>query len=160
MQDISTGRLDTFYDYLDSVVDAYDGLRIAVLAQIDAVGRADIPAMNENLRRQQALISRIADFELKVDMHFAQLDVQADTLTEFISQIPKEQQYRFYDVLGRFAAVAQDVAIYKEQCRALLEAKIYAVEKYLKKQGKIPGTTYGKNAIQIEEHSHMLKADV
>lgn len=152
--------LDEFYDYLVGIVDAYDGLREAVLAQIDAVSRADISAMDENLKVQQALVFRIGDFEQRVAGHFARLGVEAQTLTEFIAQIPSGHQYRFYDILGRFAAVAQDVSIYKEQCRVLLETRIYGIEKTLQKQGRTPETTYRRDASHSDEPGRILRSDI
>ncbi|MFA7501992.1 MAG: flagellar export chaperone FlgN [Anaerovoracaceae bacterium] len=152
--------LDEFYDYLAGIVDAYDGLREAVLAQIDAVSRADISAMDENLKAQQALVFRIGDFEQRLAGYFAHLEVEAQTLTEFIALIPPEAQYRFYDILGRFAAVAQDVSVYKEQCRVLLEARIYGIDKILQKQGRTPETTYKRDASHSDEPGRILRTDI
>lgn len=152
--------LDEFYEFLKQTVDSFDALRTLLSDQIEAVEQADIGAIDANMRAEQVIALRMEKFESRLEQHFHRLSTKANTLTEFIAQIPRQEQYRFYDLLGRFAATAQDVAVYKEQCQALLEVKLHLVEKEIELRGGAQCTVYGRDALHLESSHRILRTEV
>lgn len=151
--------LDDFYHYLEKIVGVYEELKPVIREQIEIIGRADIKALDENLKIQQVLVQHTKDFDKKLTGHITGMGFEADTLTEFILQIPEAQQYRFYDLLGRFAAAVDEVSVYKNQCSTLLETKLYGIEKAIKKQGGPMGRIYEKDATEVENIVNAFEKD-
>lgn len=142
--------LDNFYEYLCGILKLYEDILSVLKKELDAICRDDISSLDENLKTQQALLYQTKNFDREIAGYISQLNIEASNLTSLIRQIPEEQQLRFYALLGRFAAVVQDVDFYRDKCQTMLQTKLYGIEKSLAEQtGRKETKSYNRDASEI-----------
>ena len=123
--------MDEFYDYLQGVKRIYADIIPVLREEIDRIARDDIAALDETLKRQQALVLRTRNFDDRVAGYLKRLGITASTLTETIQEFPEDERFRFYDFLGEFDRVVEQVDFYRSKCRELLQSKLYGIDKRL-----------------------------
>jgi hypothetical protein len=139
--------LDELYEYLYKILKLYEGILPVIKDELAAITQEDIITLDENLKVQQALLYQTRDFDKKILDYTKKLNIEAENLSSLILQIPEDQQLRFYAILGHFTAAIQEVSIYKEKCQALLQTKIYSIDKILAEQkGIVENKTYERDA--------------
>lgn len=144
--------MDGLYDYLTGIVNLYKDMLPIIKNELAAISREDISSLDENLKTQQALLYKTKNFDKEIDYYTQALSIEASNLTSLIIQLPEDQQLRFYDMLGRFSEVTREVSFYKEKCRALLETRLYTIDKVLKEHNPtVENKTYGKDASKDPE---------
>lgn len=142
--------LDNFYDYLCGTLKLYEDLLPVLKEELHAISEDDTRSLDEKLITQQALLYQTKHFNRNVAEYTARLDLAEGNLTSLILQMPEEQQLRFYALLGRFAAVLEEVCFYKDKCETLLQSKLYSIDKALIGQkGRIENITYDRNAAEV-----------
>ncbi|MDR2295611.1 MAG: flagellar protein FlgN [Clostridiales Family XIII bacterium] len=122
---------DEFYDYLRDVKRIYTDIIPVLREEIDQIARDDIAALDETLKRQQALVLRTRNFDDRIAGYLKELGIAASTLTETIQKFPEEDRFRFYDFLGEFDRIVEQVDFYRSKCRELLQSKLYGIDKRL-----------------------------
>ncbi|HZK02366.1 MAG TPA: flagellar export chaperone FlgN [Anaerovoracaceae bacterium] len=144
--------LDGLYGYLMEIVELYEKILPVVKSEFDAINADDIYSLNESLKVQQALLHKTKNFDKTISSYTAELDIDADNLTALIIQLPEEQQFRFYSVLGRFTAAIQEISFYKEKCRSMLQTKLHNIDRSLAEQkGIVENETYEKDASKAQQ---------
>jgi hypothetical protein len=142
--------IDEFYDYLQGVKEIYTDIIPVLRDEIDRIARDDIAALDETLRRQQALILRTRNFDDKVAGYLKRLGIRASTLTETIQEFPEDDRFRFYDFLGEFDRVVEQVDFYRNKCRELLQSKLYDIDRRLAGvPNKWESVTYDEKAGEV-----------
>ncbi len=143
--------LNEFHDYLSGILKLYKNAVPVLREELDAITKDAIETLDQSLKSQQALLLQTRNFEQHTADYLARLDIKANTLTEMATQLPQNQQLRFFDLLGEFELTMTEVSYYKEKCRILLQSKLYAIDKILSKQD-LPkdNTTYNKNATEVQ----------
>jgi hypothetical protein len=139
--------MDEFYDYLQSVKQTYAEIIPVLREEIDRIARDDVAALDDTLKRQQALVLRTRNFDDKLAEYLGRMGISAATLTETVSEFPEDERFRFYDFLGEFDRVVEQVDFYRNKCREMLQGKLYDIDKRL---AALPGgresLTYDENA--------------
>ncbi|MDR2132909.1 MAG: flagellar protein FlgN [Clostridiales Family XIII bacterium] len=139
--------MDEFYDYLQGVKQTYTDIIPVLREEMDRIAKDDVAALDETLKRQQALLLKTRNFDDKIAEYIERLGISASTLTETVREFPEDDRFRFYDFLGEFGRVVEQVDFYKNKCRELLQAKLYGIDKRL---ADLPGSreslTYDENA--------------
>jgi hypothetical protein len=139
--------IDEFYDYLQEVRQIYVDIIPVLREEIDQITKDDVAALDETLRLQQALVLRTRGFEDKIAAYLKELGVAASTLTETVQKFPEDERFRFYDFLGEFDHVVEQVDFYRGKCRELLQSKLYSIDRQLAGvPNKWESTTYDENA--------------
>jgi hypothetical protein len=87
--------MDEFYDYLLSVKQIYVDIIPVLMDEIDQITRDDVVALDETLKRQQALALRTRNFDDKVAGYMRRLGVEASTLTETVLKFPEDVRLRY-----------------------------------------------------------------
>jgi hypothetical protein len=123
--------LDEFYDYLQGVKQIYTDLLPVIKEEIDQIAADDVAALDETLKRQQALVLRTRNFDDKIAGYLERLGIAASTLTETVQEFPEGDRFRFYDFLGEFDRVVKQVDFYRGKCRELLQSKLYSIDRQL-----------------------------
>jgi hypothetical protein len=142
--------MDEFYDYLQDVKRIYTDIVPVLREEIDRIAKDDIAALDETLRRQQALVLRTRGFDEKVAGYLKRLGITASTLTETIQEFPEDDRFRFYDFLGEFDRVVEQVDFYRNKCRELLQSKLYDIDRRLASvPNKRESVTYDENAGEV-----------
>jgi Mg2+ and Co2+ transporter CorA len=142
--------MDEFYDYLLSVKQIYMDVIPVLTDEIDQITRDDVAALDETLKRQQALVLRTRNFDDRVAGYMRRLGAGASTLTETVRRFPEDERFRFYDFLGEFDRVVEQVDFYRDKCRELLQSKLYGIDKRLAAlSNKWESTTYDGNAGEV-----------
>ena len=148
--------MDEFYDYLQGVKQVYTDIMPVLRDEIDQIARDDVTALDETLKRQQALVLRTRNFDDRIAGYLKQLGIAASTLTETIREFPEHERFRFYDFLGEFDRVVEQVDFYRSKCRELLQSKLYGIDKRLANApSRGESVTYDEKA---EEVTKFLRA--
>lgn len=142
--------LDQFYDYLSGILKLYQSAVPVLKEELEAIVQDEIDVLNQSLKSQQALLLQTKNFDQQTASHLTKLNIKAKNLTEMAQQLPKEAQFRFFDLLGEFELTMTEVNYYKEKCRVLLQSKLYTIDKVLSKQD-LPkdNTTYNQKAAEV-----------
>jgi hypothetical protein len=144
--------IDRFYDYLQSVLDVYIGIVPVLRDEAGHISRDDIAALDETLKRQQAMLLKTKSFESRIAEHMDRLGIKAPSLSATIPQLPEEEQFRFYAFLGEFDQVMEQVGFYREKCRELLQSKLYVIDKRLAEApGEWSSVTYDERAGEVSK---------
>jgi hypothetical protein len=147
--------IDEFYDYLQSVKGICTDIIPVLREEIDRIARDDIAALDETLKRQQALALRTRNFDDKIAGYLKRLGITASTLTETVQAFPEADRFRFYDFLGEFDRVVEQVDFYRGKCRELLQSKLYGIDKRLADvPNKWESVTYDKTAGEVTKFLH------
>jgi Mg2+ and Co2+ transporter CorA len=147
--------MEELYDYLSDVKQIYTDIIPVLREEVDQIARDDIEALDETLRLQQALVLRTRNFDEKIAEFLKRLDIEAATLTETVQAFPEEERFRFYDFLGEFDRVVEQVDFYRDKCRELLQSKLYSIDKQLAgAPNNRDFTTYNENAGGVTKSLH------
>ena len=142
--------LEQFLAYLFGILQIYRNAVPILKAELDAIMEDDIETLNESLKSQQALLLRTRNFDDHAADFLSGLGINAENLTEAARQLPEEDGLRFFDLLGEFELIMTEVNYYKDKCRALLQSKLYMIDKTLSKLViQKDNTTYDQNASEI-----------
>jgi hypothetical protein len=151
----NTRVIDEFYDYLSDVKQIYTDILPVLRDEIDQITRDDIAALDETIKRQQALALRTRNFGEKVAGYLKRMGIEASTLAETVLAFPEDERFRFYDFLGEFDQTVRQVDFYRDKCRELLQSKLYTLDRQL---ASIPhkrgSTTYNEKAGGIVKSIH------
>lgn len=146
-----TAVLDQFHEYLSGILKIYQDSVPVLKAELEAIMGDEIDVLNQSLKSQQALLLKTRNFDQQTANFLSRLNIKARNLTEMAQQLPKEQQLRFFDLLGEFELTMTEVSYYKDKCRVLLQSKLYAIDKILSKQDLQKNTTtYNQNAAEVQ----------
>ncbi|MDR2355987.1 MAG: flagellar protein FlgN [Clostridiales Family XIII bacterium] len=147
--------IDEFYDYLQGVKEVYADIIPVLREEIDRIARDDIAALDETLKKQQALVLRTRNFDDKIASYLAKLGIAASTLTETVQAFPEDDRFRFYDFLGEFDRIVGQVDFYRNKCRELLQSKLYSIDRRLENiPNKRESVTYDANAGEVTKSLH------
>jgi hypothetical protein len=158
--------LEQFLAYLFGILQIYRNAVPILKAELDAIMEDDIETLNESLKSQQALLLRTRNFDDHAADFLSGLGINAENLTEAARQLPEGDGLRFFDLLGEFELIMTEVLVerqkkailgyaaevnyYKDKCRALLQSKLYMIDKTLSKLViQKDNTTYDQNASEI-----------
>ncbi len=142
--------LDQFHEYLSGILKLYQNAVPVLKEELEAILQDEIDVLNKSLKSQQALLLQTKSFDQQTAGYLSRLNVKAANLTEMAQQLPEEEQYRFFNLLGEFELTMTEVNYYKEKCRVLLQSKLYTIDKILSGQD-LPkdNTTYNQNAAEV-----------
>lgn len=145
-----TMTLDQFHEYLSGILKLYQDSVPVLKAELEAIMGDEIDVLNQSLKSQQALLLKTKNFDQQTANFLSRLNIKAKNLTEMAQQLPKDDQLRFFDLLGEFELTMTEVNYYKDKCRILLQSKLYTIDKVLSKQN-LPkdNTTYNQNAAEV-----------
>jgi hypothetical protein len=142
--------VNEFYDYLSDIKQIYADILPVLREEIDQIARDDVAALDETLKRQQALALRTRNFDDKIAGYLKRLGIAASTLTETVQAFPEEDRFRFYDFLGEFDRIVAQVDFYRNKCRELLQGKLYGIDRRLAAApNKWESVTYDENAGEV-----------
>jgi hypothetical protein len=142
--------LNQFHEYLTGILKLYQNAVPVLKEELEAIMQDEIDTLNQSLKSQQALLLQTKSFDQQTAGYLTRLNIKARNLTEMAQQLPKDHQYRFFELLGEFELTMTEVNYYKEKCRVLLQSKLYTIDKILSKQD-LPkdNTTYNQNAAEV-----------
>jgi flagellar biosynthesis/type III secretory pathway chaperone len=147
--------IDELYDYLLSVKQIYTDIVPVLREEIDRISRDDVAALDETIKQQQALVFRTRSFDDRIAEYLKRLGSAAPTLIETVQGFPEDERFRFYDFLGEFDQVIEQVNFYRDKCRELLQSKLYSVDKQLAAiPHKWESTTYDNKAGEVTKSLH------
>jgi hypothetical protein len=147
--------MDEFYDYLQGVKQIYTDIIPVLREEIDCISRDDVTALDETLKRQQALVLRTRNFDDKIAGYLKKLGIAASTLTETVQAFPEDDRFRFYDFLGEFDRIVAQVDFYRNNCRELLQSKLYSIDRQLAESpNKWESFTYDEKAGGVTKSLH------
>ncbi|MDR1246298.1 MAG: flagellar protein FlgN [Clostridiales Family XIII bacterium] len=155
--------IDEFYDYLSDVKQIYIDIIPVLREEIDQITRDDVSALDDTIKLQQALVLRTRNFDDNIAGYMKRLGVSASTLTETVQGFPEDDRFRFYDFLGEFDRIVEQVDFYRDKCRELLQSKLYTLDKQLSGMpNKWESTTYDEKAGEITKslHSKMFEKKI
>jgi hypothetical protein len=142
--------MDEFYDYLQGVKQIYTDIIPVLREEIDRIAKDDVAALDETLKQQQALVLRTRNFDDRIAGYLERLGITASTLTETVQQFPEDDRFRFYDFLGEFDRVIEQVDFYRNKCRELLQSKLYTIDRQLAGvPNKWESVTYDESAGEV-----------
>ena len=142
--------LDQFHEYLTGILKLYQKAVPILKEELDAIMQDEIEVLNESLKSQQALLLQTKSFDRQVAEYLSRLQIKANNLTEMTKQLPTEEGYRFFNLLGEFEQTMTEVNYYKDKCRVVLQGKLYTIDKVLSKQDmQKDNTTYNQNAAEV-----------
>ena len=142
--------LDNFYDYLCGILKLYEDMLPILKEELKAISLDDTLSLDKSLITQQTLLYQTKHFDREIAGYTSKLDLEESNLSSLILQMPEEQQLRFYALLGRFAAIVEEVSFYKDKCRVLLQSRLYSIDKALMEQtGRVENITYDRNASEV-----------
>ncbi len=146
-----TIALDQFHKYLTGILNLYRSAIPVLKEELEAIMQDEIEVLNQSLKSQQALLLQTKSFDQQTASYLSRLNIKATNLTDMIRQLPKDQQLRFFDLLGEFELTMTEVNFYKDKCRELLQSKMYTIDKALSKLD-LPkdNTTYNQNASEVQ----------
>ena len=142
--------LDQFQDYLSSVLKVYQDLVPVLKIELEAVSKDDINKLDDCLKSQQALLLQTKNFDSKVKEFQVKLNIAAANLSALILQLPEDRQMVFFEILHQFGQASEEVRFYQEKCRTLLQSKLYFIDKVLSESNAQKGSTYTKEAAEIQ----------
>lgn len=142
--------LDQFHEYLTGILRIYQSAVPVLKEELEAIMRDDTDVLDRSLKSQQALLLKTRNFDQQTANYLSKLNIKAKNLTEMAKQLPGDEQFRFFDLLGEFELTMTEVNYYKEKCRVLLQSKLYSIDKLLSKQD-LPkdNTTYNQKAAEV-----------
>lgn len=142
--------LDGFYEYLREVLVLYEKLVPMLKDEFGYIMKDDLASLDENMKDQQALMLRIKPFDVKIAEYQSALDISGRTLSEMALRFPEEKRAGFFELIGRFQQILEEVEFYKEKCRTLLQNKLYHINNILSKtEMQKDNTTYDQNAAEV-----------
>ncbi len=124
-------RLETFHKDLNDFLVLYQDLIPVLRKEFDCINSGDLPGLDECLKVLQALTLKTKGFEQMIDDVLNDLGIQASTMTETIQKFPEEYRLRFYSLLGQFELAFKEIAFYRDECRVLLQTKLFTINKTL-----------------------------
>ena len=140
-----------FYNYLSDVMRLYEDSIPTLKAKLDAIASDDIGALNKCIQSQQVFVLKTKTFDNKIADYQARLGITARNLTDMIGQLPGDNRLMFYDLLGQFDIILKSFKFHNEKCQALLNTKLYSIDKKLKRlQVKTDTTMYRDNAREAQ----------
>ena len=131
MSDLFSKRLDQFHDDLNEFLVLFQNTVPVLREELVCIQNGDIPALNECLKSLQALTLRTKGFDQLISDALADLGIEATTMTETIQKLPEEQRLRFYSILGQFEMIFKEISFYREECRIMLQAKLFSINRTL-----------------------------
>lgn len=131
MADLFSKRLDQFHDDLNEFLVLFQNTVPVLREELVCIQNGDIPALNECLKSLQALTLRTKGFDQLILDALADLGIEATTMTETIQKLPEEQRLRFYSILGQFEMTFKEISFYREECRIMLQAKLFTINRTL-----------------------------
>lgn len=142
--------LNQFYEYLSGILKLYQNAVPVLKEELEAIMQDEIEVLDQSLKSQQALLLQTKSFEQQAAGYLSKLNIKAGNLTEMTRQLPEEEQFRFFDLLGEFELTMTEVNYYKEKCRVLLQSKLYTIDKVLSRQDlQKDNTTYNQKAAEV-----------
>ena len=142
--------LDQFQEYLTGIVELYRESVPLLQDELKHILNDELQALDENMKSQQALLLRTKNFDVKLAEYQSALNISEDTLSEMTLQFPEERQTEFFELIGQFQRILEEVEFYKEKCRTLLQNKLYNIDKILaRRERQKDNTTYDQNAAEI-----------
>lgn len=142
--------LDQFHEYLSGILKIYQKAVPVLKEELEAIMNDEIEVLNQSLKSQQALLLQTKSFDQQTASFLSKVNIKAKNLTEMVQQLPKEERFRFFDLLGEFDLTMTEVNYYKEKCRVLLQSKLYTIDKALVRQDlQKDNTTYNQNAAEV-----------
>ncbi|MDR0569689.1 MAG: hypothetical protein LBG71_00505 [Clostridiales Family XIII bacterium] len=144
-----TRAVDCFYDYLLGILKIYADLAPVLMDEVERIKNDDMPGLDESLRLQQAMLLKTRDFEAKVAGYQKELGISAANLSTAVVQLPEDERFRFYSLLGEFDQIMEQVRFYRDSCRELLQTKLYQMEKQAQDSGLAQGATYDEFAESV-----------
>ncbi len=142
--------LEQFHEYLSGILKLYQSAIPVLKEELEAIVNDEIEVLNRSLKSQQTLLLQTKSFDQKIAGYLISLNIKAGNLSEMARQLPEEEQFRFFDLLGEFELAMTEVNYYKEKCRVLLQSKLYTIDKALSGQDqKKNTTTYNQNAAEV-----------
>ncbi|MDD2483985.1 MAG: flagellar export chaperone FlgN [Eubacteriales bacterium] len=124
-------RLDIFHDDLSEYLVLYQDLIPVLRKELDCIEKGNMPGLDECLKSLQALTLKTKGFEQLIDSVMADLGIQASTMAEAILKFPEEHRLRFYSLLGQFELAFKEIAFYRDECRVLLQTKLFTINRTL-----------------------------
>ena len=124
-------RIETFHKDLSEYLVLYQDLIPVLKKEFDCVDKGDMPGLDECLKVLQALTLKTKGFEQLIEKALSDLGIQAKTMTETILQMPEKYRIRFFSLLGQFELAFKEIAFYRDECRVLLQTKLFTVNQAL-----------------------------
>ncbi len=138
--------LDSFYDYLFGVIKLHRETIPKLKDELMLIQSNSIDELSDNLNHQQVFLYQIKNFDKEVSSYADKLSLKGKTLSEAIQQLPETEQPRFRELLADFKKTSTEISFYKEKCQALLQTKLFEVNKSIAQvKAKQDKTTYGEN---------------
>lgn len=131
LSDIPMDRLDVFHNDLNEFLKLFQNTVPVLKQELGCIQQGDIVALNECLKSLQALTLRTKGFDQLISDALSDLGIQATTMTETIQKLPEEQRLRFYSILGQFEMTFKEIAFYRDECRVLLQTKLFTINRTL-----------------------------
>lgn len=144
-------QLEEFYTYLRQLLGVYDRLVPVLEDELNILLREDLPALDENLKAQQVLVSQTRNFDQTVEGYYQKLKTRGNTLTEFAMQLDPTNRLRFFELLAQYDITFRQINFYRDKCRSLLQTRLHGIDKVLSAHS-IPRdkATYDKSASGIQ----------
>lgn len=151
MSDNKLQILESFYQYLHSILDVYTDLVDILKKELECIEKDDIEKLDQVLKNKQAVLFQTKSFDKKVSEYQTKLGISANKLTEMIPLLPEESRLKFYGLVGQFGQTIEEVNFYKEKCETLLQSKLYTIDKALTKLDVTNNKTYNKDAEKVQK---------
>ncbi len=147
--------LDNFYQYLDEILRIYEDAVPVLQEEFTAIAENNIPLLNENLKVQQAMFLKTKQFDSKVHSFLTELNMPTTNLSAMIAELPPEEGASFQQILDRFNVAGKNVLFYRDKCKALLQQRLYRVDKVLEHYEQT-NNLYDGHAGQVQAKSSGL----
>lgn len=147
----SKGLLDEFYNYLCGILEVYRDLVPVLKTELSAIEEDKIDLLDKSMQSQQSLLLKTRSFDTTVEKYMTELGYPVGKLSDLIDMLPAEEKGTFSQLLEQFSLTLKEVNFYKEKCTALLQSKLYTIDKYLEQHAEQKdNVTYNNKASEVQ----------
>lgn len=151
---------DKFYNYLMDLLQNYTKLAVLLRQKLDAVSKYDMNALDGILKEEQVFVLLSKGFDSNLQIYRDKLSLSGDSLGAVIEEMPEAQRPRYRALFVELKAKLDEVKEINEKCQALLEERLYTIEKAIRQLDKSGTAAYGKpgaGKAQLSADPHILE---
>ena len=112
LEEEPNNKFNSFFDYLYSVLTLYRNSIPVVKEKFNAISNDNLETLNRTIQIQQAFLLKTRSFDTGLAEHLRALEISEATLSGVILKLPKEEQGRFFSLLGELEYTLKEIQYY------------------------------------------------
>lgn len=135
---------DRFYSYLKDMYASHEKLAKLLSDKMDAILSDDMQKLDAIMKEEQVFVLQSRAFESNIKTHSEKLSLPGGSLSAVIEAMNSDEKPRFTQLFLQLRRKYEEVSGLNENCQALLEDKLYSIEKAIRSLDKSENSTYQK----------------